>query len=270
MSQTAYVEADLNYLVNTGERPVNYAITPPEGQQRRTGTVDPRRVRVENARLAPVAPTLDRNGFQLVRHATELSDFADDEAIRSVYYAEVQALIERVTGASKVVIFDHTQRLGRIGHTEAKLREPATRVHNDQTFVSGPRRVRDHLPAEEAELRLTKRHAIINVWRPVTPVETWPLAMCDARSIDPSDLIAQDLVYTDKVGETYGFQANAAHRWSYFPVQQPDEVLLLKIFDSNTDGTARLTAHTSFQDPTSAADAAPRRSIEVRTLVFWD
>lgn len=271
MSETAaYLDVDLNYLVNTGTRPVSYAFTPPEGQPQRSGSVDTRRVRVANARLSADQPTLDRQGFQLVSYTTALADFTDEDAIRRVYYPEVQALVRRTTGASKVVIFDHTQRLGRIGHDEPNLREPAQRVHNDQTFVSGPRRVRDHLPPEEAELRLKKRHGIINVWRPLTPVLTWPLAMCDARSIAPDDLIPTDLVYRDKVGETYAFQANSAHRWSYFPVQQPDEVLLLKIFDSNIDGTARLTAHTSFQDPTARPDAPPRRSIEVRTLVFWD
>src|ERR1700712_166797 len=124
---TAYVDADLNYLLNTGERPVNYARTPPDGESRRSGIADPKRVRVQNARLADEAPTLDRNGFQLVRHATELRDFADNEAIKRLYYAEVQALLQRVTGASKVVIFDHTQRLGRIGHSEPDLREPAQR-----------------------------------------------------------------------------------------------------------------------------------------------
>jgi hypothetical protein len=273
MSENAFVEVDLNYLVKTGQRPVNYAvsITPPEGQRQRSGEVAPTRVRVQNARLAAELPALDRNGFQLVQSPTELRDFSDDAAIRERYYPEVQALLKRVTGASKVVVFDHTQRLGRLGHSEPKLREPAQRVHNDQTFVSGPRRVRDHLPPEEAEQRLKKRHAIINVWRPAgEPVQTWPLAMCDARSIELDDLIASDLVYPDKVGETYAFRANPAHHWSYFPKLQPDEVLLLKIFDSNTDGTARLTAHTSFQDPSSAPDAPPRRSIEVRTLVFWD
>jgi hypothetical protein len=76
--------------------------------------------------------------------------------------------------------------------------------------------------------------------------------------------------FCDKVGETYAFRANPAHQWSYFPAQQPNEVLLLKIFDSNTDGTARLTAHTSFQDLTFGPEAPPRRSIEVRALVFWD
>jgi hypothetical protein len=273
MSENAFVEVDLNYLLNTGQRPVNYAVSvpPPAGQPQRSGEVAPTRVRVQNARLAPESPTLDRNGFQLVPSTTELRDFSDDQAIRERYYPEVQALLKRVTGASKVVVFDHTQRLGRLGHNDAKLREPAQRVHNDQTFVSGPRRVRDHLPADEAEQRLKKRHAIVNVWRPVgEPVQTWPLAMCDARTIGLDDLIPSDLVYPDKVGETYAFQPNREHRWSYFPKLQPDEVLLLKIFDSNTDGTARLTAHTSFQDPNSAPDAPPRRSIEVRTLVFWD
>jgi len=103
------------------------------------------------------------------------------------------------------------------------------RVHNDQTFVSAPRRVRDHLPAEEAEARLRQRFAIINVWRPIgTPVETSPLALCDARSIAREDLVASDLVYRDKVGETYSFQHNANHRWYYFPHVRPDEVVLLK------------------------------------------
>jgi hypothetical protein len=118
---------------------------------------------------------------------------------------------------------------------------------------------------------LHKRYAIVNVWRPIgAPAVSWPLALCDARSIDFADLIPTDLVYRDKVGETYSFIPNPAHRWLYYPELQTHEALLLKIYDSNTDGTARLTAHTAFADPNTAADAPPRRSIEVRSLVFWD
>lgn len=265
-----HVDVSLNYLKNTGERPVYYADG--SGQTPRPGSVLATPVRVHNARLLPEPPTLDANGFQLVRHASALRDFSDDAQIRAVYYREVESLLKQTTGASRVVIFDHTQRLGRLGHSEPGLREPAQRVHNDQTFVSGPRRVRDHLPADEAEQLLRKRHAIINVWRGAgAPVLTWPLALCDARSIDLAhDLIPSDLVYPDKVGETYGFSPNPAHRWLYYPSLQLDEVLLLKIYDSLSDGTARLTAHTSFEDPSSAGDAAPRRSIEARCLVFWD
>jgi hypothetical protein len=130
--------------------------------------------------------------------------------------------------------------------------------------------VRDHLPAAEAAVRLQRRFAIINVWRPIgQAVQSAPLAMCDARSISHEDLVPSDLVYRDKVGETYALVYNPRHRWVYFPEVQPDEVLLLKIYDSRGDGTARLSAHTAFDDPNTPRHAPPRRSIELRALVFW-
>jgi hypothetical protein len=100
-------------------------------------------------------------------------------------------------------------------------------------------------------------------------VQRTPLAMCDARSIDAADLIPSDLVYPDWTGETYSFAYNPKHRWYHVPQQRTDEVTLLKIYDSQTDGTARLTAHTAFDDPTTPTDAPARRSIEVRSLAFW-
>lgn len=78
-----------------------------------------------------------------------------------------------------------------------------------------------------------------------------------------------DLVFPDWTGETYSFAWNPRHRWYFTPQQRTDEVTLLKIYDSRTDGTVRLTAHTAFDDPSTAASAPPRRSIEVRSLVFW-
>ncbi|MHA7151798.1 CmcJ/NvfI family oxidoreductase, partial [Burkholderia pseudomallei] len=205
-----------------------------------------------------------------VGHRSALADFADDAAIRSTYYAEVDALLRAATGAEKIVIFDHTLRDSAHGsRATAALREPVRRVHNDQTFSSAPRRVRDHLPEDEAAARLRQRFAIVNVWRALDVVERLPLALCDARTIAPDDLVPSDLVYRDKVGETYSVVANPAHRWFYFPRLRADEVLLLKIYDSLDDGRARLSAHTAFDDPTTPDTAAPRRSIEVRALVFW-
>jgi hypothetical protein len=270
-SEQPSVEAELNYLRYTGARPVNYTFEPPPGVPWRTGEVDVRRVPVSDARRSALAPTLDRNGFQLFQHASAVQDFTDESAIRSIYYSEAEELIRRATGAVKVVIFDHTRRFAQDGHAESGVREHVSRVHNDQTFQSGPRRVRDHLPPDEAELRLSRRHGIINLWRATDyPVENWPLALCDARSIRPNDLVPSDLVYRDKVGETFSFVHSPEHRWFYFPRLTPAEVLLLKIYDSRTDGTARLTAHTAFADPSSPAGAPPRRSIELRSLVFWD
>lgn len=265
-----YVESELNYLLYEGKRPVSYAYPAPQGVPQYGGKLAPQRVRIRNARRLPERPVLDTHGFELHHHPSELRDFSDEAAIRSRYYAEAREFIARVTGAEKVVVFDHTLRLDQAGHAEPGIREPVRRVHNDQTFVSAPRRVRDHLPAEEAEQRLQRRFAIINLWRPIgAPVLSAPLAVCDARTIARTDLIASDLVYRDKVGETYAFLPNPEHRWFYYPNFSPDEALLLKIYDSRADGAARLTAHTAFDDPTTPPGAPPRRSIEVRTLVFW-
>lgn len=271
----ATVQADLNYLRNNGKRPVNYTYEPPPGVPRNSGEVDTRSVTIRNARLAaPVGDlSLDSSGFQLVKHRSALADaddYASEARIKAIYYTEVETLLRAVTGAQKVVVFDHTLRDGTPEHGRAGMREPVRRVHDDQTFESAPRRVPRHVPKEEAALRLKRRFAIINFWRPIgETVQRTPLAMCDARSIDAVDLITSDLVYPDWTGETYSFAYNPKHRWYYVPQQRIDEVTLLKIYDSQTDGTARLTAHTAFDDPTTPSDAPARRSIEVRSLVFW-
>ena len=266
------VEAELNYLRAGEGRPVSYTFEPPPGVSWTSGALEPRRVTIRDARPLAAAGelSLDKSGFERIAHTSALSDFSDDTAIPSIYYNESAQVLLKATGAEKVVVFDHTLRDSLSGsRATSSLREPVRRVHNDQTFVSGPRRVRDHLPANEAAQRLKQRFAIINLWRPLDVVEQLPLALCDARSIAASDLVPSDLVYKDKVGETFSFTHNPAHRWYYFPKLRPDEALLLKIYDSRDDGTARLTAHTAFEDPTTPEGAAPRRSIELRALVFW-
>ncbi|MDB5784257.1 CmcJ/NvfI family oxidoreductase [Caballeronia mineralivorans] len=266
------VDAELNYLRAGEGRPVSYTFEPPPGVPWTSGALEPRRVTIRDARPLAAAGelSLDKSGFERIAHTSALTDFTDDAAIRSIYYSESEQVLLKATGAEKVVVFDHTLRDSLNGsRATASLREPVRRVHNDQTFVSGPRRVRDHLPASEAAQRLKHRFAIINLWRPLDVVEQLPLALCDARSIAASDLVPSDLVYRDKVGETFSFTYNPAHGWYYFPKLRPDEALLLKIYDSRDDGTARLTAHTAFEDPTTPEGAAPRRSIELRALVFW-
>jgi hypothetical protein len=130
--------------------------------------------------------------------------------------------------------------------------------------------VRD-LMGEEAEELLKGRVQVINMWRPIRgPLRDAPLAVCDSRTVAPDDLVPSDLVYRDRTGETYSVRYNAAHRWFYVPEMQPDEALLLKCFDSKTDGRARFAPHTAFEDPTAPADVLPRESIEIRTLVFHE
>jgi hypothetical protein len=145
-------------------------------------------------------------------------------------------------------------------------------VHNDYTEKSGPQRVRDLLPPDEAEARLKKRFAEYNVWRNIAsePIETTPLGFVDAQTIAPRDLAVCDLVYADRTGEIYQGVYNTDHQWHYFPAMRREEVILIKCYDSEKDGRARFSLHSAFDDPTSPADAKPRQSIEVRSLAFFD
>jgi hypothetical protein len=272
VDQSAEVRAVLNYTRDSGVRPVNYTFDPPAGVPRSSGDIDPRTVTIHNARRF-YDLTLDVSGFEIIRHRSTLTDWASfkqDELIKAIDYPEIEAALKARTGADKVVIFDHTLRDSTAEPGRAALREPVRRVHDDQTFESAPRRVARHLPPDEAAWRLKRRFAIVNFWRPVAGVVLrTPLAVCDARSIQLSDLIPSDLVYPDWVGETYAIAFNPSHRWYWYPQQTPAEATLLKIYDSAQDGRARMTAHTAFEDPTSAPDAPPRRSIEVRSILFW-
>jgi hypothetical protein len=264
------VNARVNYLAEATPKPVNYAYEPPAGVPRRSGKYTAQSVAIRNGREMLGKLSLDTNGFVLTEHETAVKDFYDPDEVKSVYYPEVERLLKRVTGAERVVVFDHIVRNPVLAERGEKgARAPARMVHNDYSFKSAPRRVRDHLP-EEADRLLKNRFAEINVWRAIRgPIESSPLALCDARSLDAKDIVPTDLVYRERVGETLGFLYNPTHRWYYFPRMQRNEAILLKCYDSKDDGRARFTAHTSFEDPNSPANAAPRESIEVRALVFW-
>ena len=264
------VNAQLNYLAEATPKPVNYAYDPPAGVPLRSGKYLAQTVAIRNGREQLNKFSLDTNGFVLTEDETAVKDFYDPDEVKSVYYPEVERLIKRVTGAERVVIFDHIVRNPVLAERGEKgARGPAKFVHNDYSFKSAPRRVRDHLP-EEADLLLRNRFAEINVWRAIRgPIESSPLALCDARSLGAGDIVPIDLVYRERVGEIFGFLYNPKHRWYYFPRMERNEAILLKCYDSEDDGRARFTAHTSFEDPSSPSNAAPRESIEVRALVFW-
>jgi hypothetical protein len=264
------VAATVNYTVDTGEKLVNETFGPGNIHRRASGAYDARQVQIRNARLEP-ALSLDAHGFVLVRHPTAVRDFFDGDEVRTVYYAEIDRLVRQQSGAARVHIFDHTLRSGDEAEREQKLiREPVLYAHNDYTDWSAPQRVRDMLP-DEADSLLAKRFAIIQVWRPIVlPVVRDPLALVDARTVSREDLLVAERRYPDRVGQTYRIAFNARHRWFYFPRMTRDEAVMFKVFDSETDGRARYTPHTAFDDPSTPADAAPRQSIEVRCLAFFN
>ena len=269
-AEITVVNGRLNYLAEATPKPVNYAYDPPAGVPRQSGKYLAQTVAIHDGREVLSKLSLDTNGFVLTEHETAVKDFYNPDEVKAVYYPEVERLLKRVTGAERVLIFDHIVRNPVLAERgERGARSPAKVVHNDYSLKSAPRRVRDHLP-EEAEGLLKNRFAEINVWRAIRgPIESSPLALCDARSLGAEDIVPTDLVYRERVGEILSFLHNPKHRWYYFPRMERNEAILLKCYDSKDDGRARFTAHTSFEDPDSPPNAAPRESIEVRALVFW-
>ena len=262
------MEAEITYTAATGEKLVNETFGPNNIRRRSMGTEERHRMEIRDGRGQDFS--LDVNGFEFVRHATRMEDFFDPGQLKAVYYPEVEALVRQVAGAKRVAVFDHTLRSGNEAEREEKLiREPVMSAHNDYTEWSGPNRVREFLP-DEAEALLARRFAIIQVWRAINqPIQANPLAVADAQSVAFNDLVVAERRYPHRVGQTYRLKFNSDHRWYYFPEMRRDEALVFKVYDSEKDGRARFTPHTSFVDPLSPPNAPARQSIEVRAFAFF-
>ena len=272
LTKLAHVTAPVNFTANSGATPIAL-VAKPGGEDERLDTVfEAHEIQIHDGRSAIDQIHLDRQGFAFMEYATAVEDFYDDEEVTGTYYPEMERLVATATGADKVVIFDHTIRSDDPLVQQARqVRQPVLNLHNDFTIRSAEQRVRDLLPAAEADARLKKRYGSVNIWRPISgPVVNKHLVICEYDSIEDRDLIAAERHYGDRIGGVYNLAHNPGQRWYYFPNMMREEVVLLKCFDSLADGTARWTCHGSFDDPSAPADAPPRQSIEIRTLMFWD
>jgi len=273
MVQDRTVKGILQFTVPTGETPVTQVSDTGGGRSDpKTGQYEMKEVTIHDGR--PTADQLDMEvqGYEFLKSDTAVTDFTDSEQVKEIYYPELEKLLLEATGAEKVVIFDHTIRIGDPEKRDALgVRDPVRSAHNDFTDQSAPQRVRDLLPEAEAEERLGRRYTSVNVWRPLTgPVKTDPIAICAWDSIDDKDMIPSERVYNNRVGGILNLSYNPEQEWAYFPDMERDEVILLKCFDSERDGRARWTAHAAFEDPNGPDPSLPaRESIEVRTLIFY-
>ena len=269
--QVGAVEAVVNFVIDTGEPIVTIPSLPGGEGGQNIGRYETRTVTVQDGRPMASGLSLDREGFALVDFETQVTDFYDSDQIEKIYNPEIETLIRRETGATDVVVFDHTLRAGDDNIRKDKLvREPVQRAHNDYTVRSGPRRVQDWFGEEEAKPYLERRFAIINIWRStVGAVEEFPLAICDARSVALSDFVISERRAADRIGETYRLAFSPDHKWFYFPHMQRNEAMLIKSYDSAEDGRARFTPHTAIADPNTPDNAPPRQSIETRVFAFF-
>ncbi|THU81553.1 hypothetical protein K435DRAFT_784973 [Dendrothele bispora CBS 962.96] len=222
--------------------------------------------------------SLDSTGFQFYSHKSGMKyeGFDSEEEIKEKYYPETEELIKKLTGATRVVLFDHTIRRHRPGQKDTvQARQPVSRVHVDQTPKSAAARVHRHVPSPDlASQLLQRRFQILNLWRPLGhPALSWPLALCDYRSVDTErDLAAVRRIAMDGTeGETFAVKFSEKHEWMYLRGMTEEEVVLIKCYDSLDDKNISVyTPHTAFEDPTTPEGSPPRESIELRALVFYD
>lgn len=268
----ADVVAPLTFIVPQDTKPVFHSTALTGGPQKLFFETESIAVPIADMRPLSDGLSIDREGFELLRHTTEVADLYDDEAIENRYYPEIEALLNERFGADRTVVFDATRRSDAEegAPNPDGLRGPALRAHVDYTVKSGPQRVADILGEDEAR-RLAENGAHIvqiNVWRSISgPVRRSPLAVADASSVAAEQLLATEQIFPDRVGEIYLLAHAPTQRWYYAPEITPDEVLLIKGWDSIDDGRARFTPHGAFSFAETPADAPPRESIEVRALV---
>lgn len=270
-----FVIATMHYTLDNGIPPDYYFYEPDPAITLHPPGTDTREVKIFDGWPHAKEFSVDREGFEIMPFADQFDEceqFDNDTAIRQLFYPQVTEFVKQHTGASRVEVFDHTirKRLPADLKQQTEVQRPAVMlVHSDYTPQSGPQRVRAIL-ADEAEPLLQGRVAFFNVWKPLyRPVQELPLALCDATSAATDDMLIMQLKYRDRTGQIFVMRYAPSHRWFYFPDMTPEQALLLKTYDSKTDGRARFMGHSAFEDPNTPANALTRESIEVRTMAFF-
>tara|TARA_B100000674_G_scaffold185418_2_gene150364 strand:- start:9085 stop:9909 length:825 start_codon:yes stop_codon:yes gene_type:complete len=268
-SATQPIKATVKYLARNEKSPVFYIGVPQGEQTQEPPSFEKKTVLVHNTRPNLSSFSLEENGFEFKIQELPEMDFLDKEAVIEKYYKVSEDLVADSTGALRVIAFDHNVRDYELASMDSRVDNPVRFVHNDYTEGSAPQRVIDLL-GSESERWLRKRYAFINVWRPLRgPILDFPLGFIDSKSLSSADFVDSELRYQDRVGHIYSVVNNPDHRWYYLEQMMPEEILLLKCFDSETKGQARYTGHAAFKHPSFSESHLPRRSIETRTIAFY-
>jgi hypothetical protein len=261
-------EAVVNYLARMVVRPRYHA----NDSSRDVLDLDPRTMPIADLRDAAEPPTLDREGFQLVPHASAVTDW-QAQAGSDLYRQEVHDLILALSGADAVVttsagILRFSEKSAKSGKLDNS--KPARFIHID---ISDPTAAA--FAARSApEGKTIARFCHYNVWRTFSGApQDVPLAVCDARSIAPEDLVAADAVFDKPGAPEWSFEGlcvlhNPDHRWAYFRDMTPGEALVFKTNDSDP-ARAHNVPHSAFNDPTAPPDTHPRASVEARGIAYW-
>lgn len=262
------MQATINYVARNPARMAYFA----NDSSRDTVVLDPRPMTIADSRDS--GARLDRDGFELAAHRSQVADFADADEVARVHPGEIVALLHRVTGADSIVVsgpgvLRFAERSSLSGALDNS--RPARFAHVD---VSDSTAAEFAMRSQPEDGRQPRRVAHYNVWRALSaPPQDVPLALCDARSVAVDDLIAADAIFDRDGVDVWSFEGlvvahSAAHRWHWFRDLNRDEVIIFKTNDSDP-AQAHCVPHVAFDDPDCPADVPPRSSIEMRAIAYW-
>ncbi|KAH9985174.1 hypothetical protein F4779DRAFT_632510 [Xylariaceae sp. FL0662B] len=212
---------------------------------------------------------IDESGFIFRNYPSRLTEFSDKNKILTTYLPEVEDIIKKeLKGVEKLRRAEHVKEDTVVDlNNPMNWLLPAEYAHVDQSPIAVLNRIRLQFPSE-AETLLQGRVRVVNVWRPIGQVREWPLALCDGRTVDDSDLVECDHIRRHYTGSTMYLLERPRHRWYYLSNQTPDEVIIFKNFDSSENVEAHYSPHAAFKQCKENLEARGRSSIEVRALVF--
>ncbi len=268
------VTAIVNYTGPMTETPRYHA----HDHSRDVHVLDPREIRIENARTGAGTASLDREGFTLVSHPSRVTSFLDEAQLERTYKPEVERLICEVTGARAAAVVampfvrfaERSALSGRLNNSM-----PARFVHIDYGDARARSIAEQFFAAARGQLPRLRRFAHYNVWRVLSqPPQDVPLAVCSARTVADADLVPARAVFDfpgmpERTAESLVVRYNPAHRWHYFRDMRPDEALIFVTKESDPERPHQVP-HTAFDDPTCLPGAAPRSSIEIRVVAYFD
>lgn len=234
--------------------------------------LEPHDLRIRDAR--PLAASgmlsIDREGFTLVPHPTDLTPDAEITSSEvAAYHADTAEFLRELTGAS-LVVSQGKGLLKRVNVPGAP--GPSRWVHRDYTTLAAHRWIDWIENWQGRPLRHYARFAIVQTWRCLTaPPCDNTLALCDASSVDEADCIVFDAAVRapyDEPGNVFESQFsryNPDQRWYYFSDLQPDELIVFKGFDSDPARYAQ-----PFHNSIDLPGTTPRASVEARFFAFFD
>lgn len=259
------MKAIINYAARTDFRQRYYA----NDHARDTVVIDGQERPIANGRDAPTS--LDREGFRLVAHRSDVASFEDRDAVAARHPAEIIDLLLVQTGADAVFVTgpgilrfgEKSRQAGRLNNSM-----PARFAHVDVTADTAAGLAARSVPGGKS----LRRYAQYNVWRSFSGApQDVPLALCDATSVAADDLMIADALFDEPGKPEWGFEswllaANPTHRWHWFPEMTRDEAIIFKTSDSQAMNPV---PHVAFDNPIVPADCHPRASIEMRAVAYW-